>query len=777
MLRARWLGYSVLVLLTMVLVAIGVFALAIVLVYPNLPSLEALTDYRPKVPLQVFAEDGTLIGEFGEERRAVVKVEKVPKLMKQAILAAEDDRFYEHRGVDYHGVMRAAFANFAAGGVKEGASTITMQVARTFLLSNERTFMRKLREMLLALKIERNLSKDQILELYINQIFLGQRAYGFGAASQIYYGKSLEQLSLAESAMLAGLPKAPSRFNPVVNPQRAALRQKYVLRRMNELGSITAEQLAAAAANPGKVVPQSIDYHVKADYVAEMARQYVLTNYGDKAYTSGYRVYTTLSPADQAAANAALRRGALDYDRRHGYRGPEAVVQIAPGAQALALEEALAEREAANALLPAVVLEASPSRVSLFIKGGEEATISGEGLKFVQRALFNSAPAKQRLVRGAIVRVTKNQKGAWEILQRPSVEAALIALSPKDGRVRALVGGFDFASNKFNHVTQALRQPGSSFKPFIYSAALERDFTPSTVLEDAPFLIDADKTGGELWEPENYDKHYEGPMRLRVALARSKNMVSIRVIDAIGTRYAQEYVTKFGFDPKLNPAVLTLALGAGQATPLQVAAGYAVFANQGFRISPYFIDRIEDANGKVLMKAQPKAVDDGAEQVLDPRNAFLMTSMMKDVIRVGTAHRAVALGRRDLAGKTGTSNESRDAWFAGYNSEIVAVSWIGFDTPASLGEKETGAQAALPIWMAYMGEALKGVPERKEQVPDGVIIVPVNPASGRRDPEAEDRIAEYFYRENIPPLEPPKEVELQSEGADHPPEDIKEQLY
>ncbi len=761
----------------MVLVAVGVFALAIVLLYPSLPSLEALTDYRPKVPLQIFAEDGALIGEFGEERRAVVKVAKVPKLMKQAVLAAEDDRFYEHSGVDYQGVLRAAMANFAAGGVKEGASTITMQVARTFLLSNERTFTRKLSEMLLALKIERNLTKDQILELYINQIFLGQRAYGFGAAAQTYYGKALDQLSLAEWAMLAGLPKAPSRFNPVVNPERAALRQKYVLRRMHELGFINAEQLASALGSPGKVVPQSVDYTVKADYVAEMARQYVLTTYGDKAYTNGYRVYTTIAPTDQAAANAALRRGALEYDRRHAYRGPEAVVQIAPDATGLALEEALTERETINGLLPAVVLEAGSSRVRVYIKGGEESAITGEGLKFAQRGLFNSAPSSLRIVRGAIVRVAKNQKGEWEILQRPTVEAALIALSPKDGRVRALVGGFDFASNKFNHVTQALRQPGSSFKPFIYSAALEKDFTPSTVLEDAPFLIDADKTGGELWEPENYDRSYEGPMRLRVALAKSKNMVSIRVIDAIGTGYAQSYITKFGFDPKLNPPVLTLALGAGQATPMQVAAGYAVFANSGYRVSPYFIDRIEDGSGKVIMKAQPKSVGAGAEQVLDPRNAFLMTSMMKDVIRSGTARRATALGRHDLAGKTGTSNESRDAWFAGYNPEIVAVSWIGFDTPAPLGEKETGAQAALPIWMAYMSEALKQSPEVKEQLPDGVVVVPVNPLSGRRDPEGENRVAEYFYRENIPPLEPPKEVELQSEGADHPPEDIKEQLY
>ncbi len=777
MLRARWLGYSLLVALTLVLVAFGVFALAVVLIYPKLPSLEALTDYRPKVPLQVFTEDGSLIGEFGEERRAVVKVEKVPKLLKQAILAAEDDRFYEHSGVDYQGVMRAAVANFAAGGVKEGASTITMQVARTFLLSNEKTFSRKLTEMLLALKIERSLTKDQILELYINQIFLGQRAYGFGAAAQIYYGKALEQLSLAESAMLAGLPKAPSRFNPVVNPERAALRQKYVLRRMHELRFVTAQQLAAATASPGKVVPQATVYQVKADYVAEMARQYVLTTYGEKAYTNGYRVYTTLSPADQAAANAALRRGALEYDRRHGYRGPEAVVQLAFGASVEALEEALAEREAINGLVPAIVVDATPSRVQVFAKGGEELTITGEGLKFVQRALLNSAPAAQRLVRGAIVRVAKNAKGAWEILQRPAVEGALVALNAKDGRVRALVGGFDFASNKFNHVTQALRQPGSSFKPFIYSAALEKDFTPSTVLEDAPFLIDAEKTGGELWEPENYDRRYEGPMRLRVALAKSKNMVSIRVIDAIGTSYAQEYVTKFGFDPKLNPAVLTLALGAGQATPMQVATGYAVFANEGYRVTPYFIDRIEDGNGKVIMKAQPKSVGHGAEQVLDARNTFVMTSMMKDVIRVGTAQRAAALGRHDLAGKTGTSNEARDAWFAGYNSEIVAVSWLGFDTPASLGEKETGAQAALPIWMAYMSEALKGLPETKERVPDGVIVVPVNPISGLRDPEGEGRIAEYFYRENVPPLAPPKDVELQSEGADRPPEDIKEQLY
>lgn len=776
---SRWWLYSLFVVLTLGLVCAGVLALAVAFLYPNLPSLDALTDYRPKVPLQVHTADGHLIGEFGEERRFVVKIEAVPKLMKQAILAAEDDRFYEHRGVDYQGVMRAALANFMAGGVREGASTITMQVARTFFLTNERTFSRKLSEILLALKIERSLSKDQILELYVNQIFLGQRAYGFGAAAQIYYAKTLEQLTVAEAAMLAGLPKAPSKYNPIINPKRAALRQQYVLRRMRELDMIDEAQFSAALERPGKIAPQAIGYEVRADFLAEMARQHVFANYGEKAYTGGYRIITTISSAHQEAANAGLQRGVLDYDRRHGYRGPEGAVKLSSGEVAeTELEDFLDDREAVGPLIAAVVLDANPTRIKAYVRGGQFVTIAGEGLRLAQRSLARTASQALRITRGSIIRVWRTDKGEWMISQRPVVEAAFVSLDPRDGRVLSLVGGFDFYSNKFNHVTQALRQPGSSFKPFVYSAALEKNFTPATVLDDAPFAIDPEKTGGELWEPKNFKDQYSGPMRLRTALAKSKNMVSIRIIDSIGPKYAQDYVTtRFGFDPKTTPPYLTMALGAGHTTVLQLAAGYAVFANQGYRVEPYFIDKILDSGGNVLVQTQPKVVGKDAEQILDRRNAFIMTSMMRDVINYGTATKARALARQDLAGKTGTTNDQRDAWFAGYHPTLVAVAWIGFDTPTSLGDEETGGHAALPMWVAYMGKALKGVPEAKLKVPEGVVTIPINPLTGLRDPEGEERVAEYFYRENTPPLQPPPEMELGPEDAERSIEEIKDQLF
>jgi penicillin-binding protein 1A len=775
-LNARWWFYPVILIVSLGLVALGVVALTIVLLYPNLPSVEVLTDYRPKIPLRVYTAEGDLIGEFGEEKRAVVKIADVPKVMKDAILAAEDERFYEHGGVDYLGVARAALANLSAGGAKEGASTITMQVARNFFLSNEKTFTRKLSEVLLAFKIERNLTKDQILEIYINQIFLGQRAYGFASAAQVYYGKELKDVKPSEAAMLAGLPKAPSRYNPIVNPKRATQRQQYILRRMRDLGYLPEEKYKQAAAEPLKLNVYQQQYPVKADYVAEMARKEVHDQYGDTIYVSGLRVYTTIRSVDQVAANEGLRKGVLEYDRRHGYRGPEGRVNLPAEKDAAdeAIEEALQDKEILGDLMPAVVTEASPKQVVAVTKRGEIVTLTGEGLKFVARLLSEKA-SQLKPQRGSIIRLQPEEKGAWSIAQLPRVEAALISLDPKDGAIRALAGGFDFAANKFNHATQAWRQPGSSFKPFIYSAALEKGFTAATVVNDAPVVVDPGRTGGQIWEPKNYDGKYEGPMRLRTALAKSKNMVSIRVLQAIGTGYAQDYVTRFGFPAEKHPAYLTMALGAGSVTPLQMASAYGVFANGGFRVKPYFVAKINDNQGGTLFQAKPEEAGASAERVLDARNAFLMTSLMREVVRSGTAARAMSLGRQDLAGKTGTTNDHIDAWFAGFQESLVAVSWIGFDNPADLGANETGGQAALPMWMIYMAKALKGVPESEFKPPEGVVTVAVDPATGMRDvANAKDAAREYFYAENVPQL---TEGTATARDKGRPTEEVKNQIF
>ena len=762
----RLIAFPVMLLAGLGVIAGALLGLMILLAYPNLPSLEVLTDYQPKVPLRVYSAEGILIGEFGEERRAIVAIGEVPAIMKQAILAAEDERFYQHTGVDYQGVIRAAYSNLTSGGRRQGASTITMQVARNFFLSSEKTLTRKLYEALLAFKIEASLSKDDILQIYINQIYLGQRAYGFAAAAQIYYGKALKDVNVAEAAMLAGLPKAPSSFNPVVNPKRAKQRQLYVLRRMHELGHISDAQFAEAQKAPIVVKHQANEYAMRAEYVAEMVRQMLYERFAEDVYTKGYRIYTTITKADQEAAYAALRRGVLDYDKRHGYRGPEGYIELsAEGQPDELIEEALAEESDSDDLLAAVVLEAGPKQVRAYLRGGELVAITGEGLKFAQKMLDDKAAPNKKIRRGALIRVQRDEKHNWQILQLPEAEAALIAVSPSDGRVRALVGGFDFNRNKFNHVTQAWRQPGSSFKPFIYSAALEKGFTPATIVNDAPVVVDAAQTGGQTWEPHNYDGKYDGPMRLRTGLAKSKNMVSIRVLQAIGPKYAQDYITRFGFDEDKHPPYLTMALGAGSVTPWQMARAYAVFANRGYRIEPYVVQRIVDDRGNVLAQAQPPRAGEESLRVIDARNAFLMDSMMHDVVRYGTAARAMSLGRKDLAGKTGTTNDLVDAWFAGYQPTLAAVAWIGFDQPRKLGNHETGSAAALPIWINYMAKALKGVDETFQQVPEGVISASVNPDTGQA--ASDGRINEYFYRENPPPAQKPDALE---EGTPTPEE-------
>ena len=712
-----------------------VLAFMLAMAYPNLPALDSLTDYRPKIPLRIFSADNVLLGEFGEERRNLMRIKDIPEIMKKAVLAIEDDRFYEHGGVDYVGIIRAAVHNATGGGARQGASTITQQVARNFFLSSEQTLKRKIYEVLLAWKIEQNLSKDQILEVYMNQIYLGQRAYGFSSAAQIYFGKNLRDVTVAEAAMLAGLPKAPSAYNPVVNPKRAKARQQYILLRMHQLGYISDAQYSQAQQEELKVKTDSSEFGVHAEYVAEMARQLVYEQFKEETYTRGLSVFTTITKADQDAAYLALRRGVMEYEKRHGYRGPESYMQIPAAKEEAddAIEVELAEHADSDDIVAAVVTEASPKSVRAVLSSGEDITITGPGLTFAANLLSDKAPPAKRVKRGAVIRVIQEGRN-WSITQIPEVQSAFVSANTDDGAIRSLVGGFDYNLNKFNHVTQAWRQPGSSFKPFIYSASLEKGLSPATIINDAPISFDAGQTGGQAWEPKNYENKYEGPMTMRKGLTKSKNMISIRILQKIGAKYGQEYTTRFGFDAERNPPYLTLALGAGAVTPLQMAGAYSVFANGGYKVNPYLIAKITDADGKVLSQVKPEKAGDPANRVIDERNAFLIDSMLKDVVKYGTAAKAMALKRTDLAGKTGTTNDSLDAWFAGYQPKLVGIAWIGYDQPKNLGNRETGGGLALPIWMGYMQKVLKDVPMIERPVPDGLIQV----------------AGEYYYAENPP---------------------------
>jgi len=694
---------------------------ALAMAYPQLPDVSDLSDYRPKLSMRVYSVEGTQIGEFGEERRNLMPFKEIPKVMKDAVLAIEDARFYQHGGVDYIGLMRASLANLGRA-KSQGASTITMQVARNVYLSSEKTFTRKIYEILLTTKLEHMLTKDQIFEIYLNQIYLGNRAYGFAAASEAYFGKPLKNISIAEAAMLAGLPKAPSAYNPIANPKRARARQLYIIERMEEHGFITTAEAAAAKQEELKIRTAMSSLNTHADYVAEMARQLMFAQYGPEIYTRGLNVYTTIRASDQQAAYFALRRGIMDYERRQHYRGPEKFINLpaTPAEQEDAIDDALIEQGDKGDLLAAVVIEATPKKVRAVRQNSEILEITGEGLQPVQSGLSDKAPPNIRLRPGALIRVTKTAKGAWEITQLPEVEGAFVSVDPRDGAIHALVGGFDFDKNKFNHVTQAWRQPGSSFKPFIYSAALEKGFTPMTVVNDAPLFFDASVTGGQPWEPKNYDGTFEGPMTLRKGLAKSKNMISIRVLQSVGAQNAQEWISHFGFDPEKHPPYLTMALGAGSVTPMQMAAGYSVFANGGYRINPYLITKVTDQMGKVLSEFTPPAPDESA-RAIDARNAFVMTSLLQEVTRSGTAARASAtLKRSDIYGKTGTTNDSMDAWFAGYHPTLTAVTWIGYDTPRKLGDRETGGGLSLPVWISYMQHALQNVPIAEPAVPPGV---------------------------------------------------------
>ena len=727
--RPVWLSWFLRILLwggglaaAALLSLLFVISVALAVAYPNLPDISELSDYRPKLPLRVFSSEGVLIGEFGEERRNLTPIATIPKIMKDAVLAAEDARFYAHGGVDYKGVVRAGLANLNRA-KSQGASTISMQVARNVYLSSEKTLTRKIYEILLTFKLEHLLTKDQIFEIYLNQIYLGNRAYGFAAASEAYFGKPLQSITIAQAAMLAGLPKAPGANNPVNNPTRARARQLYVIDRMEEAGFITSEQAAQAKKEELPLRDSQDPGRLHAEYVAETVRQLMYAQYGDATYTRGLKVYTSLVAADQAAAYRALRKGIMDFERRQIYRGPEKFVDLPSNPKEIdeAVDDALAEHPDNGDVMSAVVMKAGPREILAVRSNGDTLQITGDGLKPAQSGLSDKASPNIRIRRGAVIRVSKTPKNTWEVSQLPEVEGAFIAVDPRDGAVKALVGGFDFGKNKFNHVTQAWRQPGSSFKPFIYSAALEKGFTPATVINDGPLFFDAGVTGGQPWEPKNYDGKFEGPMTMRRGLAKSKNMISIRILQAVGARNAQEWVGRFGFDEEKHPAYLTMALGAGSVTPMQMVSAYSVFANGGYRINPWLISKVTEQKGKILVETKPPVLDESV-RAIDARNAFVMESLLQEVTRTGTAASAQAkLKRPDLYGKTGTTNDSMDAWFAGFQPSLAAVTWIGYDSPRKLGDRETGGGLSLPIWIRLMEQALKDVPVMEPSVPEGVI--------------------------------------------------------
>ena len=748
---SKWWHYPLAFFLALGIAGAGLAGLAAALIYPNLPPLEALRDYKPKLPLRVYTADGALIGEFGEQRRTFVPINKVPLLMKQAIIAAEDERFYEHGGIDVLGIFRAALANLVSGGKREGASTLTMQVARNFYLSSEKTYTRKLSEALLAIKINHELSKDKVLELYINQIYLGQRAYGFEAAARTYFGKPLSKLDLAEFAMLAGLPKGPSIYNPIASMTRAKTRQEYVLGRMLVLKFITPAQYQQAMKEKIVVRHNHPWVDVWANYAAEMVRQALYDQYGDTIYTTGYRAYTTLVKNQQEAADQALWKGVMAYDQRHGYSGPEKHLNLPEDADARlkAAKDALGDLYPVHDLIPAVVIAEHGKTLEAYTDAGKTVELPPAAQKFVA-TWYRKPPAERRLKVGDVIRLVKTGN-TWEVSELPSVEAAFVALNPKNGAITALVGGFSYDLNQYNHVTQAYRQPGSSFKPFIYSAALEKGFTPATLIANSPFTIPADQAGGVEWQPKNYEDNFTGPVSMRYALANSINLVSIRILQAIGIGYARDYIKRFGLDPANQPPYLTMALGAGTVTPLQMAQGYAVFANGGYAVEPYLLDRVYNGQGQLVMQARPRVAGVNAPRVLDPRNAFLMTSMMESTTRSGTAAAAASLGRVDIAGKTGTTNDMKDAWFCGFDPYVVGIAWMGYDQPKTLGRGEVGARAALPIWMSFMAKVLPKYPNQPWPVPPGIVSEPIDPTTGQSvAPGTPGARTEYFYQEDAP---------------------------
>ena len=752
---------------------------------PSLPSVEAMRRIELQVPLRVYSRDGKLIAQIGEQRRIPVTYDEVPEMVRQAFIAAEDDRFFQHAGFDYAGILRSLVVNLVPGKRLQGASTITQQTARNLFLTQDRTWRRKVQEMFLTHRIEREFSKQEILGLYLNVISFGKRTYGVAAAADLYYGKKLDELTLAEAATLARVPQAPSRYNPISNPEAAAQRRAYVLRRMREIGYIDEATEKAAAAEKVRAREHAQSFDIEAPYVAEMARLELVRRFGAAAQNEGWRIFTSIDSKMQQAANAALREGLLDYDRRHGWRGPVARVTLPEGDAVDALEEALEGRPSPGELVPAVVVKVGPKDAQLYTRDAGLVDLAWEGMSWARPKVgVGTGPSPKRaadvLARGDIVflSLTKPTPPATavkaELAQMPEAAAALVALAPNDGAVRALVGGFDYFDQKvgkFNRATQAKRQPGSGFKPFLYSAALDKGFTTASLILDAPFVID-DAGMEEAWRPENSSGDFEGPMRLREALVKSRNLVSIRLLQAIGMSPAMQYAERFGFERSTLPRNLTLALGTNSATPLQVAAGYAVFANGGLRIQPWFIERIDDPKGRVVFQAAPRrascAAGDAAEgadegagcrlpdeqrapRAISAANAWLMTDMMREVITRGTGRRALALGRNDLAGKTGTTNEARDTWFNGYNRSLVASVWVGFDQSQPLGEGEEGSRTAVPIWVDFMRGALAGTPQRGWPMPEGLVQARVSPATGELasvdDPSG---IFETFLADRMP---------------------------
>ena len=701
---------------------VGLVAIAILVTYPKLPSLDSLQHYQPKMPLTIYSADGEVIGIYGEQRREFTKIGDFPEVLRNAVIAAEDKRFYQHWGVDVWGVARAAVDNVVAGGVQSGASTITQQVAKNFYLSSEKTFTRKFNEALLAYKIEQSLSKDKILELYFNQIYLGQRAYGFASAAQIYFNKDVRELTLAEAAMLAGLPKAPSAYNPIVNPERAKLRQKYILNNMLEEKMITLQQRDQALNEElhYERFVQKIDQ--SALYVAEMVRQELYEKYGEDAYTQGFKVYTTVRTDHQKVATEALRKALRNFDRGSSYRGAESYIDLSKGEDVEeTVSQYLSGLHTVDKMVPAVVLDVTKRKnVVIQLPSGKRVTLDGRSLGFAARAVNNEKMGEDRIRRGSVIRV-RNNGGRWMVVQEPLLQGALVSLDAKTGAVRALVGGYDFHSKTFNRAAQAMRQPGSTFKPFVYSAALSKGMTASTMVNDAPISLPGKGANGSVWTPKNSDGRYSGYITLRQALTASKNMVSIRILMSIGVGYAQQYIQRFGFKPSELPASLSMALGTGETTPLKIAEAYSVFANGGYRVSSHVIDKIYDSDGRLRAQMQPLVAGQNAPQAIDPRNAYIMYKIMQDVVRVGTARGAAALGRSDIAGKTGTTNDNKDAWFVGFNPDVVTAVYIGFDKPKSMGRAGYGGTIAVPVWVDYMRFALKGRQGKGMKVPEGVV--------------------------------------------------------
>ena len=780
---------------------LGIITVVIVSWYvlPGLPDIDTLKDVKLQVPLRVYSEDFSLIAEFGEKRRAPIDITEVQPKLTQAFLAAEDDRFYVHPGVDWQGIARAVYSLVKTGSKKQGGSTITMQVARNFFLSREKTYLRKLNEIFLAFKIEQELSKDAILELYLNKIYLGQRAYGVAAAAQVYYGVDINSLSLPQIAMIAGLPKAPSTTNPITNPERALIRRNYVLQRMLLLSYITEDEYELALNAPISASLHSASIELEAPYIAEMVRSDLTDQQGDAAYSNGLTVTTTIRDKNQNAANSALRNNLLAYDKRHGYRGHEHHIEDIQNKTEKEIEALLKSFPTLGNLYPGLVTHVNEQSVSAYITGIGQVEINWQGLEWARKYISENRrgsklkTAAEVLSPGDVIRLIETETGDWALSQIPNVEGGLVSLSPNDGAVLALVGGFDFYKNKFNRITQARRQPGSGFKPFIYSSAIESGMTAATIINDAPIVFD-DPGIEDDWRPENYSRESYGPTRLKVALTHSRNLVSIRLLHAIGVPFALEHIQKFGFDIDKLPHNLSLSLGSAEITPWEMARGYSVFANGGYLINPYYLNQIKDYNDEVIFQAKPlvvcrKCVEDEpntsletteqntlseakegenelivtgpaeeliteklyAPLVVNPQNIWIMNSITRNVIKNGTGRRALQLKRTDLSGKTGTTNDQHDAWFSGFNSEIVTICWVGFDKFKPLGSRETGASAALPMWIEYMRVALEGMPESIMERPEGLVNVRIDPETGQLAHASNpDAIFEVFRLEHAP---------------------------